>query len=39
MLGLNVQEEIVPKKNNTVKKVGQRKPKRDLVGKIDGRDI
>ncbi|QWI19366.1 hypothetical protein EXW48_26770 [Bacillus wiedmannii] len=39
MLGLNIQEETVQKKKNTVKRVGQRKPKRDLVGKIDGRDI
>ncbi|GLV63320.1 ATP-binding protein [Bacillus mycoides] len=37
MLGLNIQTEKV--QNRVTKKVGQRKPKRDLVGEIDGRDI
>ncbi|MBR9663163.1 TniB family NTP-binding protein [Bacillus cereus] len=38
-LGLNLQTEKVKKEKKTREKVGQRKPKRDLVGGIDGRDI
>ncbi|WP_309305604.1 hypothetical protein, partial [Bacillus cereus] len=39
LLGLNIQEEDVQNKKNTVIREEQRKPKRELVGKIDGRDI
>ncbi|MCU5184257.1 ATP-binding protein [Bacillus cereus] len=38
-LGLNPEREKEKKRKDTVKKVGKRKSKRDLVGKINGRDI